>query len=496
MTRLIEQLQLAQHAVKKAIGSRLLQHLVFAAAFSLASSQGQAFEIAGNKWPGATTDFYVAMSGASQTGVLWNTAFIAAMQEWNTRTDFKFVLRNEYRNPCANDQFNSVDFTSTVCGSEYGRGTIAVALRSYRSEILGPASLARTDIVVNSAIAFDIFDGDLRQPGISFNGIDFRRVALHELGHALGLDHSNQTAMMLPNIGNTFRLQTDDITGTNTLYGGLSVCPIQTVSFGKYTDALQAGDCTVQKLTVGGTDNSLIDVRRLQLDSPTFVRIRMQSPSLDSVIVLADAALRFLAVNDNGAGKCDALIEQTLPAGTYYVISNTWTQATNCGATTGPYNLSISFISPSTSSLGRVESLSGGTANASFSGGITANNGNSYGNLFKPSDSLDIIARIRIDPLHRSRSGFLVVAAQIDGTLLLKNAQGQFVDYPGLHVPLIKAASKILDAQEDVAIATDLVPAAINVQNTNVNFLVGYGLDSNPQELFYHQTPINLLVEP
>ncbi len=496
MTRLIEQLQLAQHAVKKAIGSRLLRHLVFAAAFSLASSQGQAFEIAGNKWPGATTDFYVAMNGASQTGILWNTAFIAAMEEWNARTDFKFVLRNEYRNPCANDQFNSVDFTSTVCGSEYGRGTIAVALRSYQSAILGPASLARTDIVVNSATAFDIFDGDLRQPGISFNGIDFRRVALHELGHALGLDHSNQTAIMLPNIGNTFRLQTDDITGTNTLYGGLSACPIQVVGFGKYTDALQAGDCTVQKLTLGGTDNSLIDVRRLRLERETFVQMDMRSPTLDSVIVLADAALRFLSVNDNGGGKCDALISQTLPAGTYYVISNTWDRATTCGATTGPYTLSISFRATTSSPLGTVSSLLGGTANASFSGGIIANNGSVYGSRFKSTDSLNITAQINVDPLHQDRPGFLVVAAQIDGTLLLKNAQGQFVDYPGLHVPLIKAASKILAAQENVEIARDLVPAAINVQNINVNFLVGYGLDSNPQELFYHQTPINLLVEP
>lgn len=474
-------------------------HGLFAAVVFMAMScQGQAFEFNGNKWPGAETEFYVAINGVSASSISWDTAFIAAMNDWSVLSNFKFTVRREFRDPCRTDRLNGVDFTDNVCGSQYGSNVLGVTLRSFSNEILGPARISEADILISKAIPYDIFDGNLVQSGRPRGVIDFRRVALHELGHALGLDHSTDPgAIMLLSIGNTFRPNQDDISAVNTLYGGLSACPIQTVSFGKYSDELQAGDCTVQKLTVGGSDNSLIDVRRLQLDRETFVQVDMRSPTLDSVIVLADSALRFLSVNDNGGGNCDASISQTLPAGTYYVISNTWDQATVCGKTTGPYTLSISFRANASSSLGGVNSLLGGTASASFTGGIVANNSAVYGSRFKPTDSLDIAAKINVDPQHQGRPGFLVVAVLFDnGTLQLKNAQGQFVSYAGLPAPFIKAASKVLLAQEDVEIATDLIPAALNVQSINVNFLVGYGLDSNPLELFYHQTPINLLVEP
>ncbi|MEX0619728.1 MAG: matrixin family metalloprotease [Pseudohongiellaceae bacterium] len=459
----------------------------------LAAASATAFEINGPKWPGAETEFYVNISGVSATGISWNSAFIDAMDEWSEKTDFNFVLRNEYRDPCAYDNVNGVDFTTTVCGQTYGRGTLAVTLSHFAPApyYFGPDVLVGTDIVINKGSHYDLFDGNLFRPD---RAIDFRRVALHELGHALGLDHTTNHAIMRDSIGNVDRLQTDDIDGANARYGGLTACHVPLLPLAPISDSLSGGDCTVQKLMGGGTDDSFIDIYRVELDSTTSIAAAMNADTLDSVLLLANAQLEIMALDDNSGGGCNARLTRNLSPGTYYLLANTYVGGSPCGEDVGPYTLDVSYQTSSPVKLNTNVSLGGGISQAVFSGGVTANNGLQYGNRFGPDDSLDINAGIEIDPQHQGQPGFIVVAAMIDGeTLLLLNEQRVFVEYTG--GPITRFDSRNLAPNEAITVAENLVPRSIGITSIHVDVYVGYGLDSNPAEVYHHATPLTFTIQ-
>lgn len=464
--------------------------------FCVLSSALAAFDIDGTKWPGGKTEFYVSIDGTSPSGLLWNTAFTGAMQDWTDATRFNFTAFNEFEDPCRFDSRNGVGFTSDVCGSAFGENTLAVTLTRFSSQILGPPAIIRSDIVINDSVRYDIFDGRLVQFGIPFGSIDFRRVALHELGHAIGLDHeSSVPAMMAPNISNIDSLQADDILGANTLYGGLDNCEITPLSFGTTSNALNGSDCTVIDLTVGSNDTSFIDVYRFDLDAPTTVTFEMESTALDSVLILATADLTYLDFDDKTSGLCSSSLSTNLPRGSYFLLGNTFVEPpkTECG-NTGAYVLEASFNSSTQGDLGSTVSLLGGVSSGSFSGGISADNGLSFGNKFPSSSSLDIDASVSVDALHAGQAGFLVVAAIFDDQTLFLNAQGDFENAPA--VGFTRAASKTLAQTESLSIAQDLVPANLGIDNIEVNFWIGYGLESQPSEIFFHQQPLNLVVTP
>ncbi|MDP1931726.1 MAG: matrixin family metalloprotease [Gammaproteobacteria bacterium] len=483
---------------------------IVAAAIVASTMSAYSYDINGTRWPSASTHIHTGMPGISPSGVSWSQALQSAMQEWNRNTLFTFDSIASYRDPCAGyrsssspnsdfpagngDGLNGVDFTSSVCGNNYGANVLAVTLVYTESNRLGSWDIEEADIVFNRNLVFDIYDGPIRG---TTNATDFTRVALHELGHVIGLGHSNSPqAIMRPSIGSTFTLQADDIDGANRLYGGFTNCPVARLDFGSVSGQLQSGDCTVQTLMAGGTDTSLVDVYQLELQQTTQVSLSMTSPSLDSVLVLMNSKSQVIEIDDGGQG-CNSSINRTLAAGTYAVLANTFVSPTKCLGKSGPYQLTASYQSSTLLTQGRKTSFLGGTTAAIFSGGVTINNGQSYRNAVTSTQKFDVVGRITIDPLHRNKPGFIVVAALLDdGNILVKHPLNGFVPLMSESASIPIATSKVLGSIETVDILSNAVAAQMGFSQITVGFLVGYGVNENPGELYFHEEPISLVVTP
>ena len=463
-------------------------------------SNASAFEIDGSKWPGGKTRFFVALEGTSPSGISWNQAIMDAVGLWNNDTEFELQLSGEFRDPCADDRHNGAGFNNSVCGDEFGNSIIAVTIIQSEFSLLGPPVLAETDIVFNSNKTFDVFDGPQGQfsLGTLLSPIDFRRVALHELGHAIGLGHEpSQPAIMNATIGDLFTLQQDDIAGVATLYGGLANCMIKPLSeLEPVTDGLLPGDCTVQQLTVGSDDTSLIDVHHLELSETAEITLEMTSNSLDSVVLVADERLQILGLDDNGGAGCDARLSMTLGPGKYYVLANTYANVSECGELTGPYELNLLVQESALDYLGSSTSVLGGNANAGFFGLITDSSGLAANSTFAASAALDVTTRIQVDPRHVGQAGFLVAAAVIDAQLFLLDPQGQLIPFDAAIDAYIPYISKQLAATENLVLASGLVPASLGVSEIQADIYVGYGLFLNASELYFHSQPLQLNIIP
>jgi len=457
-----------------------------------------AYEIDGKKWVGGKASFYVGIEGASLSEISWRSAVIEALAEWTEKTVFEFSAVDEYRDPCAPDFDSSIDFKDDVCGSEFGANVLAVALNTYELQELGPPAIDESDIIVNSVGTFDIYSGPIANSTVGLKTTDFRRVVLHELGHSIGLGHEEALpAVMAPFVSDIDSLQEDDIAGVEALYSGLSSCDVQRLAFGSSVGSLSSGDCTVKELTVGGSDDSYVDLYQFEVNHPTQFEFDANSDTLDTVLLLATTDLEYLAVETASVNDCNSTLSLSLEAGSYFLMVNTFDIAVKaeCGVS-GAYSLTAGFSSIEQPDLGSTASLLGSFSLAKFGGGISSDNGASFGNLFSATDSLDIAAEITIDASHVGQPGFLLVAAFLPGQLLMLNEQDQFVDIGSVDSELVIYRRKPLAETERLQIAEDLVPGQVGVFQLEANLIVGYGLDANPDEVYYHSTPMNLVVQP
>jgi cyclophilin family peptidyl-prolyl cis-trans isomerase len=150
-----------------------------------------------------------------QYGTTWNAVAQKAMDSWNLagvgpQQDHNFFSVKSPKstgNACAQDGVNEVTFAVSLCGVGFGSALAVTREWSVNGKRV------EEDMLFDSSRAWAVYSGALQS-----GKVDFYRVALHEFGHVVGLDHPDvwgQTRSSLMNsiISNIDSIQQDDIDG-------------------------------------------------------------------------------------------------------------------------------------------------------------------------------------------------------------------------------------------------------------------------------------------
>jgi hypothetical protein len=143
----------------------------------------------------------------------WNSVAEEALAIWNaqlSRVQFTTSTGTTHRD---GNNKNEVFFSSNVYGQKFGDRVLAITSAWHVG-----SRRVEGDTIFNTAIDWDSYRGS-----IEFEPVDLRRVAMHEFGHTLGLDHPDRAKQVVVAIMNSVisdleTIATDDIHGVRALY--------------------------------------------------------------------------------------------------------------------------------------------------------------------------------------------------------------------------------------------------------------------------------------
>lgn len=151
----------------------------------------------------------------------WGQVAQQALSEWNaviSRAQF-VAVQNSSAPVGRQNGVNNVFFSPTVYGEAWGSGVVGLTITVMQGS--GSQRRAESDVLFNSNAPMDSYRGPLGSAGPWY---DFKRLALHEFGHVLGLGHPDdagqkKASVMNSAISDTDRLMDDDIEGAQSAYG-------------------------------------------------------------------------------------------------------------------------------------------------------------------------------------------------------------------------------------------------------------------------------------
>ncbi len=214
---------------------------IFVLALVLLAVPGRApsYVYSGTKWPDGNIVMQLDLRAPSSTlidgSTSWGQPAEAALAAWNSnisRAHF-LVVRDSTASTGLPNNLNNVFWSSNAYGknfNDYASPTQGGTIIGLTLTWVISGRVSEADVIFNNTQPFNSYRGVTRRTPSGQAIIDFRRLAMHEFGHVLGLLHPNdygqsRTAQMNSNIGDLDTLAADDIQGAQFLWGDAAPPP-------------------------------------------------------------------------------------------------------------------------------------------------------------------------------------------------------------------------------------------------------------------------------